>query len=398
MTDGISLYIHIPFCKSKCIYCDFFSKADCMPLLDEYVKALKKEILFYSKKIKRTVNTIYIGGGTPSLLNTEQLSEIISELQKDFHFNKDNFEFTIELNPDDVTEKLVSFLESSPVTRISLGIQSLKDDTLKLIKRRASREVCLNALAIIHKNFTKRFSVDLISGLPGEDIKDLYNSIDGVIKFNPEHISCYSLCVEENTELYKCIENEKIKFDFDLNDKLWIECVDYLKKKGYYQYEVSNFSKDKKSQSIHNLCYWHLNDYLGFGCGATGTIFCYEKNSIRYTNKTDIKKYVSFWNSYNGSDEILSEIFPVDVEILDRETQEFEFFMMNFRLREGVSKKEFEERFSKKMEDVPVMKNGIFNSWQKKNLSEVIHSDGDDFYRLTEKGIFFLNSFLENFA
>ena len=398
MTEDISLYIHIPFCKSKCIYCDFFSRPGCEDLINDYVDSLCNEIIFYSKKLSSdTVKTVYIGGGTPSLLSLEQIKKIIYTLKENFCFVKNDFEFTVELNPDDVTQELIQFFESSDVNRLSTGIQTLKDETLKLIKRRASKETCLNALKIISENFTKRFSVDLICSLPGENESDVKNSIDKVITFNPEHISLYSLCVEENTELYKLIKSGKIKYDASYADELWINVRDYLVSKGYSQYEVSNFSKDKKSQSRHNLTYWHLQNYLGLGSGATGTLWYDKKDSVRYTNSTDIKEYIDYWKSCNFKEEFFSGSVPLKKETIDKKTEEFEFFMMNLRLLEGFSKNEYEKRFNKKAEEIPVIKNGVFKTWQDKKLSEVIHRDADVFYRLTEKGILYLNSFLTEF-
>ncbi|MCR5613432.1 radical SAM family heme chaperone HemW [Treponema sp.] len=394
----ISIYIHIPFCKSKCIYCDFFSKADCEKYLDSYTHALCNEISFYAKKFcNTTVNTIYIGGGTPSLLSVQQLTRIFSALKNNFIFAKRNFEFTVELNPDDVTEDLIDFLQKSEVNRISLGIQTLKDDTLKLIQRRASRQTCLNALSIINKKFLKRFSVDLISSLPGENFNDIKASIDEVIKYLPEHISLYSLCIEEDTKLYNLVQDKKIDYDSDIADQLWITSRDYLESKGFSQYEVSNFSRGKKSQSLHNLTYWHLKSYLGFGSGATGSLFKNDfdlpdmTESFRYTNTRDIKTYIDFWNS-----DFCTTKIPCEKEIIDRSTEEFEFLMMGLRLRKGFSKKEYEKRFCDVQPKLFNAESDFIKNWKEKKLFSETEEDGDIFYALTEEGILYLNSFLEN--
>ncbi|MCQ2600013.1 MAG: radical SAM family heme chaperone HemW [Treponema sp.] len=406
MKKGISAYIHIPFCKSKCSYCDFFSKPGVEKLLDSYVDSLCNEIKFYSQNYDiKTLNTLYIGGGTPSLLSEVQLQKLFSTIQNCFVVNSEGFEATIELNPDDVTLSLVSFLENSFITRISLGIQSLKQNTLSLMNRRATRETSLKALELIHANFSKRFSCDLIAGYPGENKLDVIENIKEVSKFNPEHISLYSLCIEEGTCLYDQIELKKIDFDSSVADECWLEGKKILEKKGYYQYEVSNFSKDESSQSLHNLTYWHLQNYFGIGSGATGSFF-YEDKSIRYTNTSDIEKYIHFWNtesfnnkvflnSFDGFNEFLKNV-PCDVEVVDKDVEEFEFFMMNLRLRKGVSKSEYESRFKKNIDISLGTKDGLFSKWIEDGKAEIMEEDSDLFYRLTEKGILYLNSFLEN--
>lgn len=406
MKEGISAYIHIPFCKSKCSYCDFFSKPGIEKLLDGYIDSLCNEIKFYSSNSNfKKLNTLYIGGGTPSLLSIELLQKLFSVITSTFEFEK-NYEATIELNPDDVSFELISFLQNSFITRISLGIQSLKQETLSLMKRRATRDNSIKALNLIKENFSKRFSADLIAGFPGEDETALKENIKELITYNPEHISLYSLCVEEGTCLYSQIESGALEFDQNISDECWLEGKRFLELNGYSQYEVSNFSKSQKTQSRHNLTYWHLNNYFGFGSGAAGSLFFNDK-SIRYTNTSDIENYISFWNCKENISEKKLNCFedynqllcnvPCDVEIIDKETEEFEFFMMNFRLRQGVSKSEYETRFDKKIDERLETQNGYFSKWIKDGFAEIVEDkDKDVYYRLNEKGILYLNNFLEN--
>lgn len=394
--NGISLYIHIPFCRSKCIYCDFFSRPGCENYFEDYTEALCNEIVFYSSKYCDTVlNTLYIGGGTPSLLSIELLQKIFSCVQNNFKISQ-SFEATIELNPDDVSEKLISFLQSSFINRISLGIQSLKNSTLKLIQRRADRKTSLSALKIISENFSKKISVDLIAGLPYETKDDIKKNIDELLSFNPGHFSLYSLCVEEGTKLFELIENKKIDFDYDVSDEVYLFAKNYLQDNGFVQYEISNYSKDKENQSRHNCVYWHLENYIGCGAGATGSFFYREKKSERYTNTSDIKKYISYWKNFSESRNGCFQI-PLEKEIIDRQTEEFEFFMMNFRLSEGVSKKRYENRFCKQIEEVSVFRNKVFEKWVKDGKAEIKKTDDDVYYVLTETGRLFLNSLLEEF-
>ena len=402
MKSEISVYIHIPFCRSKCSYCDFFSKPGIENLIDAYVDSLCREIEFYSTGSQKfLLKTLYIGGGTPSLLSINQLSRIFSVLQNCFKICGEGFEATIELNPDDVSKELIEFLNQSFITRISLGIQSLKQKTLSSMCRRASRETSLKALSIISENFTKRFSADLIAGFPGESEKDVKENIDELLEYSPEHISLYSLCVEEGTLLYRQIESEKIPFDQSESDSVWLSAKTYLEKKNFFQYEISNFSKSEKTQSRHNLTYWHLENYLGFGSGATGSLFFEEHKGIRYTNTDDIEKYISFWKregytnpDFSDYDKMIFhfENIPCCLEKINYETEEFEFLMMNFRLREGVSSVNYKKRFDRNLETRLGLNDGLFKEWKDKGLAEC----KGDFFRLNEKGILFLNSFLES--
>lgn len=404
MSEGISLYIHIPFCKSKCIYCDFYSRVDSASLINDYTEALCREIAFYSKLFssasKIQLNTLYIGGGTPSLLSLEQLDRIFNTINKNFFIKQDAFEATIELNPDDVTEELIDFLNESLITRVSVGIQSLSQKTLTQMKRRSSRETALKALRIISSGFKKRFSADLIAGFPGEDEKKLLENIDCVCDYNPEHISLYSLCVEEGTCLFEKIENGEIRYDSEQSDRLWLMGKKRLEEKGYTQYEVSNFSKSKNTRSSHNLVYWHLKDYLGAGSGATGSFFHDSSQAFRYTNTSDIKKYIRFWLNKSQDENCLVDpryfrTLACDVELIAPDVEEFEFFMMNFRLAEGVSEKEYRLRFNGELGKRLGVEDGLFASWMAKGLAEVSREDGDVFFKLTDEGLLYLNSFLE---
>lgn len=419
MNNSFAIYIHIPFCKSKCSYCDFFSKPDCFGILDDYVNALVNQLIFFSKTIGQNrlkkITSVYIGGGTPSLLSVNQLKKIFDSIQENFSFSAKNFEATIELNPDDVCFELISFLENSFINRISLGIQSLKPNVLKSMSRRATRQTSIKALSCIKNNFTKRFSVDLIAGFPGESKKDLLENIKEIISYSPEHISLYSICIEEGTSLYEKIKSGKIRFNQNYSDEIWIAGKNELLKNGYLQCEISNFAISNNSCSFHNLTYWHLNNYLGFGSGATGSIFYPEHQSLRFTNTFDIKKYISFWNNfpneknnfekefsledYNCALNLFSEI-PCEQEQLDARTEEFEFLMMNFRLAQGVNESEYETRFSKNLEERLGSKSGIFRQWINQGKAEIVLKNENNkqqkYYKLTDKGLLFLNNFLEN--
>lgn len=406
MNPPASVYIHIPFCKSKCRYCDFFSMAGRESLLEQYVDALCSEISFYAEKYRfPAVKTLYIGGGTPSLLPPLLLEKILRRVSDCFAVDSESFEGTVELNPDDVTEEYSGFLKNTVLNRISLGIQSLNENTLSAMNRRSPRKTCLSALRCIGKHFPDRFSVDLIAGFPGETKEELCGTVREVLSFCPAHVSLYSLCVEQNTPLYGLIHSGSLPFSADYSDECWLSAKTVLEENGFLQYEVSNFARDRSAFCRHNLTYWHLESYLGFGSGVTSSLYAEGGNSFRYTNTRDIDRYISFWKNAdltallkkNGSADGagLFGAVPADFEEISAETEEFEYFMMNFRLTEGVSQKRYEARFGKSLSERLGAESGTFSKWVKNGCAAA--ADGGDgvFYRLTRKGILFLNSFLE---
>ena len=379
-----SLYIHIPFCKSKCSYCDFFSVA-CgeRKIPGEYISALCNEI-----KIRKAENeidsieTVYSGGGTPSLLEPEQLSSIMNEIFRGL--KKIPEEITVEANPDDISENLLENFYSLGVTRLSCGIQSFNDSALKNANRRGTGKIVLNALSQIKKCWKGVFSADLISGLPKEDSESFLKTLEGLLEFHPEHISMYSLTIEEETPFGKSLGDGSLPYDFEEADKIWLSGKDFLLEKGYSHYEVSNFCLPG-FECRHNLVYWNQGDYIGCGAGGTGTF--YGKNALRFTNAADIEKYISFWKNA-----VSSKGAPGEAERLSAEIQSFEFFMMGLRTLRGVSREEYKKRFST---DFPEKFTAAFSRWKKEGLCRVEEASAGHFYSLNENGILFLNRFLE---
>lgn len=397
-----SLYIHIPFCISKCAYCDFFSRA-CknQPVSDSYIHSLLNEIRYRLLNYKADViDTIYVGGGTPSLLKTNQIKDLFDSINSFCKF-ADNAEISFEVNPDDVTVDLLAALEAAGVNRISCGIQSMNDEVLRYAGRRATSKINANALNLLKKHWNKQLSLDLISALPFETKESFKNSLDAVIEANPQHISLYSLTIEENTSFGKALSSGKLDYDFENADEMWLFGRDYLENNGFLQYEVSNFSK-KGYQCRHNLTYWNHKDYLGAGSGATGTVYNFDGTGIRWTNSSDIEKYIKFWNKNNF---IESEI-PQNKEIIDKKTSEFEFFMMSLRKTSGFLDSDFQKCFN---HELPKNFISVFNSWEKKGFAEKVCEcsccDNNAFfdsknsecvrYFLNQNGLLFLNSFLE---
>ena len=394
--DIKSIYIHIPFCLSKCKYCDFFS-ISCNnkknPVPDDYISSILNELAFYINQYEiKNIRTIYIGGGTPSLLSKNQLNQIFSFLQNNLNFN-DEYEFTIEMNPDDVTEDFIQFLQNSPVNRISCGIQSMNQKVLKNVNRRAGVKENLNALNIFKKYWKKTLSLDFICGLPLEKTDEFIEGIKSILDYEPHHISMYSLTIEEETALGQDLENNIFEYDFDYADEMWLKTKSMLEEKGYVQYEISNFCK-KGFECLHNLSYWNHENYLGIGAGATGSLYYKDGSGVRFFNQNNINDYIEFWlNKWKETEAFQNNLATIcQKEIVDIQTSQFEFFMMGLRKANGISEIEYEKCFNKNIPEKVVKQ---FEKWVKKGLAHITKSENDVVYSLNREGLLFLNPFLE---
>ena len=354
---------------------------------DEYIIALKKEIAFL-KEIYciDSWRTVYIGGGTPSLMTAKQIERLCASIARDC---VENVEFTIEMNPDDVTSDILKAAESGGVNRLSLGVQSLNDTALQAVNRRCSRKTTLSALELVAKEWTKSLSLDAIAGLPRQNEAEFLRSLAEIVAYAPNHISLYSLMIEEGTRLFDRIASGKLPYNVDESDEQWIAGKSFLNENGFLQYEVSNFALNGR-ESAHNLVYWHLEDYIGAGSGATGSV--YGENARRWTNTQNIKKYIKYWLS---EEEKSLKTMPCEKEFLSLQVQEEEFLMMGFRLLSGISEKEYKKRFSKDLGERLGEKNGTFAKWQSRGDAQIIEKEnGERFFALTEQGVLFLNKFL----
>lgn len=392
----ISLYVHVPFCRQKCDYCDFFSipsnRASCVCPDEEYVRSVLNEIRFYVKKYSVSRwKTVYIGGGTPSQLGAKLLFELVSGI-KSAVSDKTADEFTVEMNPEDLAEDILDSAQKAGVDRISTGIQALDQKALDSVNRHCPLQTAISSLELLQKKWKKKLSVDFIAGLPGQTCSSFKKQFETVFNFkNIDHISLYSLTLEENTPLYKKIESGKIKWSQQKTDRMWILGRKILKENGFIQYEVSNFARTG-AESLHNKVYWHLENYIGCGSGACGSV--YGEVSERWTNTCSIKNYENFWLDFNPESEIPESVRQV--EKIDLQTQEFEWIMMGFRLLEGVCSEEFKKRFGKSLEERIGVKDGLFFEWSKKHLARSYKKDGKTFYALNERGLMLLNLFLES--
>lgn len=328
------LYIHIPFCKQACSYCDFyFLTRD--ELRQPFVDALVSEIQYYkqSKFTEHPFRTVYLGGGTPSLLNQSQLEKIFFELNDVFKIEAE--EVTMELNPDDVSPDYLKTIQDLGVNRASMGVQSFDKRLLEFMHRAHTRKDAIKALEALQKTDFPTFTADLIYGNPGQSLTDLQRDIDQLLYFKPPHISAYSLTIEPRTRLGKQVElgrihppdDEKISLHFDL-------VRSELAKAGLHQYEVSNFARQGK-EAVHNSNYWKHENYLGFGPSAH-SFWWDNEGARRWLNTPDLKNYLKKnINTYREEEENLS------TKILAEER-----LMLGLRTKWGVSKNELLERYS----------------------------------------------------
>ena len=329
MLKNKSVYIHIPFCDSICSYCDFckFIKND--KWVDIYLNSLETEIKTKYKGEK--IETIYVGGGTPSCLSLNQLNKLFSMIKI---LNKSkNIEFTFECNIENITEDKLKNLYENGVNRLSIGIQTFNNKYLKFLKRNHTKEEIIEKINIAKTIGFKNINIDLIYALPNQTLEELENDIEEFLNLDINHISTYSLIIEPNTKVY--IDNID-NIEEDLDYEMYKLICSKLKENGYNHYEISNFSKDGY-ESKHNLTYWNNNEYYGFGLGASGYI-----NNIRYDNTRSFNKYI------NG--EYIKESHILDLN----ETMENEF-ILGFRKIKGINKKNFKNKYNKDIKSIEIV-------------------------------------------
>jgi oxygen-independent coproporphyrinogen-3 oxidase len=316
------LYIHIPFCIRKCIYCDFFSVLYDESVAKTYIDALCQE-LYLKKDFSTTLKSIYIGGGTPSLLPSDCFRQLFNCLRNNVNFSS-SAEITVEANPGTINESKINTMLSLGVNRLSIGIQSFNNDELKTLGRIHSSEDASRSIEIIKKEGINNFSVDLMYGIPGQTMDSWHNSISTAVGLSPTHISAYELTPEENTPLYKLIQSHKIDMpDEELILEMYNHAIDYFASCGYEHYEISNFALPG-FKCMHNLNYWDRGEYIGVGAGAHSFI-----NGRRSNNTKDITRYIEDLN--NGIIPEIESAKPTSAEALK------EFIFLGLRKTEGIN-------------------------------------------------------------
>lgn len=318
--QGFGLYVHIPFCKRKCNYCDFYSNATTSDEIARYFGALKKEIVLQGKKMESyKLDTVFFGGGTPSLVEGEYIAEVMQAVRD--NFNCDISEATIECNPDSITDEKLSVYKTAGLNRISIGVQSLNDDILKVIGRVHDKATALASIETAKKYFDN-VSVDVMLGLPNQTVADAIDTLSQIVDMGVEHISAYGLKLEEGTKLYLSEQKGEIKIDDDYTADIYDAVVDYLSKNDFDRYEISNFAKDG-CISKHNLSYWQRKPYLGVGVAAYSFL-----DNKRFNNIRNTAKYISAIND--------GEIPFENLETLSVTDQIEEEIMLSLRTKFGL--------------------------------------------------------------
>ncbi len=327
----LGIYIHVPFCRSKCQYCNFYSligKKDCD--FDGYLEAICAHIKEAGPQTpNHIVDTIYFGGGTPSFLGAEGMAAILTTIRKSFDVSP-SAEITFEANPDSVTDRLLRRLRSEGFNRVSLGIQCDNDDILKKLGRPHTYEEAVQAVKKIRKHRFRNLSVDLMFGLPSQRLQDWEKTLRNVLRLKPEHISCYGLNVEEGTPLYECKDFYNMADD-DTQADMYLKAVEVLKEFGYRQYEISNFCK-KGQVSRHNLRYWTGGEYLGFGPDASSDF-----GGSRFSIVRDLQAYI---DGITNGGTVLREL----QEISPRE-RAGEYLMTRLRTVSGIDPEKYEKKY-----------------------------------------------------
>ena len=331
MSKTLGIYIHIPFCRSKCDYCDFYSLAGREDRMDDYQKALAIQITEGAPLARGyTVNSIYIGGGTPSWYGEKRLCELLRLLQKKFKIAKD-VEVTVEANPDSVTEKALRALRRAGVDRLSLGMQSACDQELRDIHRPHTFQQVVEAVQAARKAKIRDLNLDLIYGLPGQTEDSWRGSVEQAIALAPEHLSCYGLTVEEGTPLAGRVARGEQLPDDDMQATLYLWTVERLAQAGYAQYEISNFAKPG-FQSRHNLKYWMGREYMGFGASAHSDF-----GGCRYAYIRDLEGFI---RGVMDGDRLLAES-----EMIPPRERGSEYLMLRLRTTHGIEEWEYRREF-----------------------------------------------------
>lgn len=374
--DKISLYIHIPFCAQKCLYCDFPSFARKDHLRKAYIEALNKEIISLREKHNNLeINTIFIGGGTPSVLEANELECLLKEVAK-LNMAKD-IEYSIECNPGNLTEEKLEVMKKYGVNRISMGLQAKQDNLLKGLGRIHNYKTFKENFLLAKKVGFNNINVDLMFGLPNQSLNEWEETLREIISLEPAHISAYSLIIEEGTAFYNLYENDKLKLPTEEEErKMYHLAKRILEENGFNQYEISNYAKEGK-ECRHNLAYWNMDNWIGVGSAATSYI-----NGKRIKNISSVEEYI---NSIKDKGEAVEEI----INNSKNDNME-EFMFMGLRKINGIDENEFKNRFSMNINDVY---GEILNKYIGEGL--LIRESGRIF--LSEKGIEISNVIMADF-
>lgn len=343
----LSLYIHIPFCVKKCLYCDFLSFSSDSSKKEKYIVALLNELSGWEKIFKLHFDTVFIGGGTPTCLEPKHLFKIGQAVSK---YIDENTEFTIEVNPGTISDSHIEIFKKIGINRISLGLQSAKDNELIKLGRIHTYEEFYRNYQKLKKAGFDNINIDIMAGIPYQTLESYKDTLNRVVSLEPEHISAYSLIIEPGTEFYKMQELGELEVaDEDTDREMYCMTKEILRDYGYFRYEISNYSRHGK-ECRHNIAYWTGKDYLGTGLGASSYI-----GGVRFTGTRNFEKYTSIFAKRlidnNTLFKIQENIGEDYIKLSDTEKME-EFMFLGLRMCRGVSKSTFIEKFGVEMDTV----------------------------------------------
>jgi len=384
----LGMYIHIPFCKKKCHYCDFISYSNKSEWIEEYITCIKEEIKQVAKCNQIAlenkedeaiiIKTIYIGGGTPSYIDGQYIKEII-ETARNYLTIDPNAEITIEINPGTVDINKLELYKKAGINRLSIGLQSSNQKTLEILGRIHSYKEFEDAYKTAKKIGFDNINVDLMIGVPNQSIQEVEEGIEKIIKLNPNHISVYSLIIEENTKIQKQIENKELKLpDEKIEREMYWLVKQKLEEAGFIHYEISNFAK-KGYESKHNLDCWSQKEYIGFGAAAHSYT-----NGIRYSNIEDLQTYIQNIKQDKPENNFIFH------EKQTHSSKIQEYMLLNLRKLEGVNINKFIEQFNGN--PIYIFKEEL-EKLEKQGLIQI-----EENIKLTEKGIDLANLVWEEFV
>lgn len=405
----LELYLHIPFCERKCAYCDFLSAPADLPVRISYIKKLQEEIAYYGAQYgEYQVSSIFFGGGTPTILEGYQLAAILETVKEHFNITTDA-EITVECNPGTLTAGKAEKLVQAGFNRISMGLQSADDRELQLLGRIHNFAQFLESYDLARKAGFRNINVDLMSALPGQTLKSWQDTLQKVTALRPEHISAYSLIIEEGTPFYeRFAEDERIREEGghprllpeeDVERQMYELTETFLQIKGYERYEISNYAKPGY-ECRHNCGYWTRKDYLGLGLGASSLV-----EHQRFQNTSDLKTYLEqeYSPQCEGQHEHIAETIQlqeetgltqtghhIHIETLDKKSEMEEFMFLGLRLMVGISRQQFEKKFQ-------VTLNSVYGEVLRKLKGEQLIEEVAGYVRLTERGIDVSNYVLAEF-
>lgn len=405
----LELYLHIPFCERKCAYCDFLSAPADLPVRISYIKKLQEEIAYYGAQYgEYQVSSIFFGGGTPTILEGYQLVAILETVKEHFNITTDA-EITVECNPGTLTAGKAEKLVQAGFNRLSMGLQSADDRELQLLGRIHNFAQFLESYDLARKAGFRNINVDLMSALPGQTLKSWQDTLQKVTALRPEHISAYSLIIEEGTPFYeRFAEDERIREEGghprllpeeEVERQMYELTETFLHTKGYERYEISNYAKPGY-ECRHNCGYWIRKDYLGLGLGASSLV-----EHQRFQNTSDLKTYLEqeYSPQCEGQHEHIAETIQlqeetgltqtghhIHIETLDKKSEMEEFMFLGLRLMAGISRQQFEKKFQ-------VTLNSVYGEVLRKLKGEQLIEEVAGYVRLTEHGIDVSNYVLAEF-